>query len=167
MKKFVKLCLHSRYIAQNTFLFDEFFFNSKIVNTNFGKKNSETLLTFCNFHFDEISKILPYRYIFYDVNPGEGFNLRRDVFMRIAVMVKQLNQQSTKHVYTLVSFLLLFPLLQEMHSFLKVLPPWGPLYHWQTRSLGDQSKIPWKQFFDVASISRYVPALDYEDYVKG
>ena len=107
------------------------------------------------------------RYIFYDVNPGEGFNLRRDVFMRIAVMVKQLNQQSTKHVYTLVSFLLLFPLLQEMHSFLKVLPPWGPLYHWQTRSLGDQSKIPWKQFFDVASISRYVPALDYEDYVKG
>ena len=101
------------------------------------------------------------------MNPGEGFNLRRDVFMRIAVMVKQLNQQSTKHVYTLVSFLLLFPLLQEMHSFLKVLPPWGPLYHWQTRSLGDQSKIPWKQFFDVASISRYVPALDYEDYVKG
>ncbi len=35
------------------------------------------------------------------VNPGEGFNLRRDVFMRIAVMVKQLNEKSDK-VYTLV-----------------------------------------------------------------
>ena len=68
--------------------------------------------------------------------------------MRIAVMVKKLNEESDKFTYTLV------------------LPPWGPLYHWQTRSLGEQSKIPWKQFFDVASISRYVPALDYEDYVK-
>ena len=34
-------------------------------------------------------------------NPGEGFNLRRDVFMRIAIMVKQLNQKSDK-IYTLV-----------------------------------------------------------------
>jgi len=38
------------------------------------------------------------------VNPGEGFNLRRDVFMRIAVMVKQLNEKSDK-VYTLVKTL--------------------------------------------------------------
>ena len=30
-------------------------------------------------------------YLFYDVNPGEGFNLRRDVYMRIAVLVKHLN----------------------------------------------------------------------------
>jgi len=44
------------------------------------------------------------RYIFYDVNPGEGFNLRRDVFMRIAVMVKKLNQESSENSYTLVSF---------------------------------------------------------------
>ena len=28
----------------------------------------------------------------YDVNPGEGFNLRRDVFMRMAVLVKKLNE---------------------------------------------------------------------------
>ena len=31
------------------------------------------------------------RYIIYDVNPGEGFNLRRDVFMRMAVWVRNLN----------------------------------------------------------------------------
>ena len=68
--------------------------------------------------------------------------------MRIAVMVKKLNEESDRFTYTLV------------------LPPWGPLYHWQTRTLGEQSKIPGKQFFDVPSISRYVPALDFEDYVK-
>ena len=63
-------------------------------------------------------------------------------------MVKKLNEESTKYSYTLV------------------LPPWGPLYHWQTRSLGDQSKIPWKDFFDIESISRYVPCMDLEDYLK-
>ena len=88
------------------------------------------------------------RYILYDINPGEGFNLRRDVFVRIAVMVKKMNENSSKFSYTLV------------------LPPWGPLYHWQTKSLGDQTKIPWKNFFDVESISRYVPSLDFEDYLK-
>ena len=87
------------------------------------------------------------RFIFYDVNPGEGFNLRRDVFMRVGIMVKKLNDQSTKYSYTLV------------------LPPWGPLYHWQTRELGIQSRIPWKDFFDVDSISRYVPAIDLEDFL--
>ena len=96
MKKFVKLCLHSSYIVLNTFHFHEIFhFKIENLNVIFGKKVRETLVTF---------KLSFYRYIFYDVNPGEGFNLRRDVFMRIAVMVKQLNQQSTKHVYTLVSF---------------------------------------------------------------
>jgi len=35
-----------------------------------------------------------FRYIFYDVNPGEGFNLRRDVFMRMAVFVKKLNEEN-------------------------------------------------------------------------
>ena len=94
------------------------------------------------------STLFSFRYILYDINPGEGFNLRRDVFVRIAVMVKKMNENSSKFSYTLV------------------LPPWGPLYHWQTRSLGDQTKIPWKNFFDVESISRYVPCLDFEDYLK-
>ena len=30
----------------------------------------------------------PARYVLYDVNPGEGFNLRRDVYMRMAVFVR-------------------------------------------------------------------------------
>ena len=87
------------------------------------------------------------KYILYDVNPGEGFNLRRDVFMRIGVMVKRLNDESLKYSYTLV------------------LPAWGPLYHWQSRELGIQSRIPWKNFFDVPSISRYVNSIDLEDFL--
>ena len=46
-----------------------------------------------------------FRYIFYDVNPGEGFNLRRDVFMRVGIMVKKMNEQSNKYSYTLVSLI--------------------------------------------------------------
>lgn len=42
------------------------------------------------------------RFLFYMVNPGEGFNLRRDVFSRIAVMTKHLNQEK-KYAYTLVN----------------------------------------------------------------
>lgn len=41
------------------------------------------------------------RFLFYMINPGEGFNLRRDVYMRIAIMVKQLNEKSD-NAYTLV-----------------------------------------------------------------
>ena len=100
-----------------------------------------------NFLLDLFSRNFSCRFIFYDVNPGEGFNLRRDVFMRVGIMVKKLNDQSTKYSYTLV------------------LPPWGPLYHWQTRELGIQSRIPWKDFFDVDSISRYVPVIDLEDFL--
>lgn len=32
------------------------------------------------------------RYLLYDINPGEGFNLRRDVYMRIASLVKNLRK---------------------------------------------------------------------------
>ena len=62
----------------------------------------------------------PVRYILYDVNPGEGFNLRRDVYMRMAVFVKKLNQEFPSTYWVLV------------------LPPWGHLYHWQSRQLGHQ-----------------------------
>ena len=111
---------------------------------------------------------------------GEGFNLRRDVFMRVAVFVKNLNMKSNDFHYTLV------------------LPPWGRLYHWQSRHLGEQvryvsvyhicmssvayfeiltinkyrifvvtfSRIPWSQFFDTDSINRFVPVIELEEYLK-
>ena len=65
-------------------------------------------------------ELKPVRYILYDVNPGEGFNLRRDVYMRMAVFVKKLNRAFPSTYWVLV------------------LPPWGHLYHWQSRALGHQ-----------------------------
>jgi len=48
-----------------------------------------------------------------------------------------------------------------------VLPPWSALYHWQTQSIGPQIKLPWSLFFDIASLNRLVPVLEFEDFLKG
>jgi len=90
----------------------------------------------------------PIKYILYDVNPGEGFNLRRDVYMRMAVFVKKLNQNYPDTYWVLV------------------LPPWGHLYHWQSRQLGHQAKIPWGHFFSLASLNLYVPVIEFSDWVQ-
>ena len=87
------------------------------------------------------------RYLLYDVNPGEGFNLRRDVYLRVANLVKLVNQKSSK-------------------TWVLVLPPWGRLYHWQSRHIENQIKIPWSTFFDVPSLNQHVPVIEFEDYLK-
>lgn len=49
-----------------------------------------------------------------------------------------------------------------------VLPPWGPLYHWKSESVYDiQVKIPWKQFFDLDSLSLYVPVIELDSFLEG
>lgn len=48
-----------------------------------------------------------YSYILYDVNPPEGFNLRRDVYIRIAVFLNKLVKKDKEFQWQLV------------------LPPWG------------------------------------------
>ncbi|XP_076339573.1 O-fucosyltransferase 2 isoform X2 [Tachypleus tridentatus] len=88
------------------------------------------------------------RYILYDVNPGEGFNLRRDVYMRLASFVNKLRQE------------------QKNETWILVLPPWGPLYHWQSRDLGPQFQIPWSLFFDLSSLNKYVPVMEFKDYLN-
>lgn len=87
------------------------------------------------------------RHIFYDVNPGEGFNLRRDVYMRVAVFVRNLNRAAGSDRFALV------------------LPPWGRLYHWQSRELGRQTRIQWEEFFDVDSLRKYIPVMDLDEYL--
>lgn len=47
------------------------------------------------------------RYILYDVNPPEGFNLRRDVYVRVAVFLRRLIERDKEFQWQLV------------------LPPWG------------------------------------------
>ena len=89
---------------------------------------------------------LQFRYLLYDVNPGEGFNLRRDVYMRIAVLVRSLNEDGP---WTLV------------------LPPWSRLYHWRSRDVGPQERIPWSLFFDLESLREFVPVIEFQEFLEG
>lgn len=47
-----------------------------------------------------------------------------------------------------------------------VLPPWSRIYHWFNRNL-DQDKLPWSLFFDLKSLNRYVPVIEFEQFRKG
>lgn len=86
------------------------------------------------------------RYLLYDVNPPEGFNLRRDVYIRMASLVKTLRKDGDDWVL--------------------VLPPWGRLYHWQSPNL-HQIRIPWGEFFSLTSLQANVPVIEYEEFIAG
>ena len=84
------------------------------------------------------------RYLIYGVNPGEGFNLRRDVFIRAANLVKHLRNIG--------------------EDFILVLPPWRHMYHW--RSSMEQNAVPWKKFFSINNLNKYIPVLEFDEFVK-
>uniref|UniRef100_A0ABI7ZT94 GDP-fucose protein O-fucosyltransferase 2 n=1 Tax=Felis catus TaxID=9685 RepID=A0ABI7ZT94_FELCA len=83
------------------------------------------------------------RYLLYDVNPPEGFNLRRDVYIRVASLLKT---------------------LLKTEEWVLVLPPWGRLYHWQSPDI-HQVRIPWSDFFDLPSLNRNIPVVEYEQFI--
>uniref|UniRef100_A0A5G2RAY2 GDP-fucose protein O-fucosyltransferase 2 n=1 Tax=Sus scrofa TaxID=9823 RepID=A0A5G2RAY2_PIG len=85
------------------------------------------------------------RYLLYDVNPPEGFNLRRDVYIRVASLLKT---------------------LLKTEEWVLVLPPWGRLYHWQSPDI-HQVRIPWADFFDLPSLNRNIPVIEYEQFIAG
>ncbi|XP_024941370.1 GDP-fucose protein O-fucosyltransferase 2 isoform X1 [Cephus cinctus] len=87
-------------------------------------------------------------YILYDVNLPEGFNLRRDVYIRAAVFLRNLIDNDTKYDWQLV------------------LPPWGNLYHWRSMNIGMQKYIPWATFFDIVSLQKYIPVLEMYEFMK-
>ncbi|CAJ0579041.1 unnamed protein product, partial [Mesorhabditis spiculigera] len=82
------------------------------------------------------------RFLIYEVNPGEGFNLRRDVHSRITNTVRILREKG--------------------EDFVLVLPPWGGLYHWGDRAV----KVPWSTFFDLKAMTRFVPVLEFDEFIK-
>ncbi|XP_075156562.1 O-fucosyltransferase 2 [Haematobia irritans] len=86
-------------------------------------------------------------YLLYDVNPPEGFNLRRDVYIRLAVFVREFQRKP------------------EFKNVRLVLPSWRRLYHWRSVHI-DQDNLPWKNFFDVESLRRYAPVLDYPEFLE-
>ena len=83
-------------------------------------------------------------YLLYSVNPGEGFNLRRDVYMRAATLVKE---------------------LRKKEDWVLVLPPWPYLPHWKT-SYVQENNLKWEKFFDLPSLNEYVPVIEFDDYLK-
>ncbi|XP_064340282.1 uncharacterized protein LOC135320994 isoform X2 [Camelus dromedarius] len=79
------------------------------------------------------------RYLLCDFNPPEGFNLRRNVCIHIAFLLKT---------------------LLKMEEPVLVLFPWGHLYHWQ-------SPDPWSDSFDLPSLNRNIPDIEYEEFIAG
>ncbi|XP_046479920.1 GDP-fucose protein O-fucosyltransferase 2 isoform X1 [Neodiprion pinetum] len=111
-----------------------------------GKKNGYALDDKnCFWHTEFTSK----RYILYDVNPPEGFNLRRDVYLRTSIFVRNLSEKSKKR-----------------YQWHLVLPPWGNLYHWRSTDIGPQKQIPWSTFFDLESLKKYVPVIEMHEFIK-
>lgn len=90
-----------------------------------------------------------FRYLFYDINFPEGFNLRRDVYVRFAVLAHQMNKSSN-------------PLL---NNFYLVLPPWSNLIHWKSNR--QLQHIPWNLYFDLESLKKFAPVIEIHDFFKG
>ncbi|XP_032330157.1 GDP-fucose protein O-fucosyltransferase 2-like isoform X4 [Camelus ferus] len=85
------------------------------------------------------------RYLLCDVNPPEGFSLRRNVCIHIAFLLKT---------------------LLKMEEPVLVLSPWGHLYHWQSPNI-NQVWIPWSDSFDLPSLNRNIPDIEYEQFIAG
>lgn len=83
-------------------------------------------------------------FILYSVNPVEGFNLRRDVYLRMATFLKQLR------------------LVKEYSNAILVLPAFHHLYHWKSNFR--QSNMFWNHFFDLESLKRYTKILDMWEF---
>lgn len=84
------------------------------------------------------------KYIFYDINPPEGFNLRRDVYMRLAIMLVDAQKKG------------------KMKNWRLVLSPWYRLYHWR-KAVSNIRPIPWSEFFDIKSLQSYAPVVELHD----
>lgn len=81
------------------------------------------------------------KYIFYDVNPPEGFNLRRDVYMRFAIMLTEAHRNGGRLNWSLV------------------LPPWYNLYHWKTL-YSKSAPLPWSNFFNIESLQSFAAVVE-------
>lgn len=98
----------------------------------------------------------PTYFLLYDVNPVEGFNLRRDVYIRMAVFQKSLRQRTN-----------------YQNSFL-VLPPFYHLYHWnmvttkryRSNEINSNDIVFWNHFFDMDSMKNYTTVIDMWEYFE-
>ncbi|CAL1130143.1 unnamed protein product [Cladocopium goreaui] len=88
------------------------------------------------------------RYLLYDVKPGEGFNLQREVFPRVGWIVAQLNARCSG---------------DRCPRWTLVLPPWCRLAHWRRAS---EEHVPWEHFFDAKALrSTNITVLEFYEFV--
>jgi GDP-fucose protein O-fucosyltransferase len=83
-------------------------------------------------------------YILYSVNPVEGFNLRRDVYIRMATFLKNLRK------------------VEGYENSRLVLPVFHHLYHWKSHFR--QSNMFWNHFFDLDSLKLYEDVIDMWEF---
>lgn len=92
----------------------------------------------------------PPTFLFYDVNAMEGFNLRRDVYIRMAAFIRA------------------FRKMVGYENVVLVLPPFHQLYHWQLVQTPDESRqeniVSWTHFFDLPSMRRFTEVIDLWQY---
>lgn len=89
---------------------------------------------------------------------GEGFNLRRDVHMRAATLVRLLQEEEEEEGRRAGS--------TTSRDWVLVLPPWPQLYHWQSTPRSRSTFLPWGKFFDLPSLNQFVPTIEFDDYLK-
>ena len=85
------------------------------------------------------------RYLTYTVNKGEGFNLRRDVHLRVVSLILNLRRTTS-------------------YNWILVLPPWPHLYHWKSHFI--QNSVQWSRFFDIKALNQLLPCIELESYIK-
>jgi len=101
------------------------------------------------------------KYILFDVKVGEGFNLQKSVFVRVAHMVAFLNEETKP--------------CQECDgqdcaefcvSYTIVLPPWCFLAHWANLAFIYEGtpRIGWSEFFDLDAMRTVVPIIEFDEY---
>jgi len=78
----------------------------------------------------------------YGVNFAEGFNLRREVFIRVALTVQSMKDR-----------------------WMIVLPPWSALRHWSNTNNGRLTALNWRSLFDLDKLRDGVHVMEYEEYV--
>ncbi|EUD67916.1 hypothetical protein C922_01528 [Plasmodium inui San Antonio 1] len=84
------------------------------------------------------------KYVLYDVNIGEGFNLQKEVLYRVALAVYYLNKEERTNVYYLV------------------LPPWCYVTHWGMQET--HNRIKWDLFFNLKALQNVIPVMEYTEY---
>lgn len=52
------------------------------------------------------------------------------------------------------------------YNYVLVLPPWGPLYHWERNGYRSELRQPWRKFFNIESLSKFVPVIEFEDFLN-